>query len=276
MRKKTKLLAAIAVPSMVATGLFAQTNLTVTLNLTSGYRDPNSYGGEFTAVLSGNNSFSSYVTSHYGSNVTTGGGIETFCVEMAQTISAGTPYSATVGPSIVNGSGSSPLTVGVAWLYMEFVTGGLANAAGYSVSGADYDYTPGYNNTTGMGRELSADELQDAIWYLQGELGTSTTTQTRDSIYTYTASNDPFIQLVEDKFGSLAGAEESDTASGASNYGVEVLNLTSEVNGCTVYDQDQLIYCPVPEPATLAAGAMLLIPLGVSGFRALRKKNLAK
>jgi hypothetical protein len=276
MQKKTKLLAAVAGPSMLmATGLFAQTNLTVTLDLSNGYRDPNSYGGEFTAVFSGNNSFSSYVLSHYNSNVrtTVGGqtGIETFCVEMNQNFSPGTPYSATVGPSIVNGNGSSPLTEGVAWLYMEFVTGGLATAGNtYSLSSADYNYS------TGSGRELCADELQDAIWYLQGELGSSGNSQTRDSLYSFSASTDPYVQLVEDRFGSLGGAEESDTAPGESNFGVEVLNLTSQVDGCTAYNQDQLIYCPVPEPATLAAGAMLLVPLGLSGLRALRKKNSAQ
>jgi hypothetical protein len=263
MQKTKKLLVAIGVPSMlVSTNLFA---LTTTLDLSpSGYRDPNSVGGEFTAILSGNNTVSSYVLNNYSSQAkaTVNGqtGFETFCVEMTQEFSPGSSYNSTIGPSIVNGSGSSSLSVGVAWLYMEFATGGLAN--------------DGYNyNSSGNARELSGDELQDAIWYLQGEIGMSGNGQTSDGLYSFNTWNDPFLWLVASHFGSITAAEQSDTANGESNYGVQVLTLSSTVNGCTVYNQDQLIYCPVPEPATFAAGALLLVPLGLSGLRALRKKT---
>jgi hypothetical protein len=260
MQKTKKLLVAIGVPSvLVSTNLFA---LTTTLDLSpAGYRDPNSVGGEFTATLSGNNAVSSYVVNNYSSQARVGqNGFETFCVEMNQEFSPGTSYNSTIGPSIVNGSGSSPLTVGVAWLYMEFATGGLAN--------------DGYNySTSNNARELSGDELQDAIWYLQGELGMSGNGQTSDGLYSFNAWNDPFLWLVASHFGSITAAEQSDTAPGESSYGVQVLTLSSIVDGCTVYNQDQLIYCPVPEPATFAAGALLLVPLGLSGLRALRKKT---
>jgi hypothetical protein len=138
---------------------------------------------------------------------------------------------------------------------MEFATGKLASV------GAD-----SYTYATGSGRETAADELQDAIWYLQGEV-----TGTIKGTYSFNSSTDPFLKLVESEFGSLANAEKSDLSN---NYGVMVLNLTSTgQNGQTVYDQDQLVYCPVPEPATVAAGALLLVPLGWSGLRALRNRK---
>lgn len=264
MQKTIKLLAAAgSLSALLATQ--ASATLTTTLDLSpTGYRDPNSVGGEFTAILSGNNSLSTYVLDNYSSKAkaTVNGqqGIETFCVEMNQTFNPGNSYTATIGPGIVNGSGSSPLTVGVAWLYMEFATGGLANY--------------GYNYTTGTGRETTADELQDAIWYLQNDITAKGNGDTSTKLYSFT-TKDPFVTLVESMFG--ADATESDVTYG-NNFGVQVLTL-STTQGCppgtTVYAQDQLIYCPVPEPATIAAGALLLIPLGLSGLRALRKTRKA-
>lgn len=262
MQKTTKILvAAGASCTFLATNLVAAP-ITTTLDLApTGYRDSTSQGGEFTALLSGNTAEDNYILGNYSSNakasVNGQTGIETFCVEMTQSFSPGGTYNTTIGTEIVDGSSSTPLSVGVAWLYMEFATGKLANV------GVD-----SYTYAVGSGRETAADQLQDAIWYLQGEVS-----GTIKGTYSFNSSTDPFLKLVESQFGSLTDAEKSDIGN---NYGVMVLNLTSTgQNGQTVYDQDQLVYCPVPEPATAAAGAMLLMPLGLSGLRALRnrKKN---
>jgi hypothetical protein len=276
METTTKLRVAIGLPCLLlANNLFAGLSTTLYVQPTqpTGYRDTSSYGGEFTAVVTGGANYAKYYNSEATAQVSVNGqnttGFQTFCVEMSTSFQPGQTYSSTVGNSIVSSSGSTPLTVGVAWLYMEFATGGLATAANkYGLSSADYTYT------TGTGRETSADELQDAIWYLQNEINSGNVNITQNSLYKFNSSNpssDPFVQLVEDVFGSKY--EESDLVYG-NNFGVQVLNLYTTNSDCqTVYAQDQLVYCPVPEPATFAAGAMLLVPLGLTAFRALRKKS---
>jgi len=263
MQKTTKLLIAIGLPCMLlAANLSA--SLSTTLDLApSGYRDSNSKGGEFTAVVTGGNSYvanyNSKATAQVSVNGTTVTGFETFCVEMSATFQPGNTYNTSVGTAIVSGpSSSTAVTVGTAYLYSQFAQGILKN----------YNYS---QSSSGTGsRAYTADELQDAIWYLQGEIGTTGNSTTSDSLYTFNASTDIFVELVDTMFGA-SKALESDVTYG-NTFGVMALNLTSTSGYNTVYDQDQLVYCPVPEPATFAAGAMLLLPLGVSAFRALRKK----
>ncbi len=239
--------------------------MTTILELPSSDRDANSVGGEFTAVTSGGPNYAANYSSKATASVTVNGktetGFETFCVEFNQAFSPGTSYNTSVGPSIVNSSGSTALTVGAAWLYSQFAQGIL--------SGYCWSSTSSYANANN--RAYTADELQDAIWYLQGDISNGYEAKTSE-LYKFNSSTDPFLLLAEQTFGgTLSGAEKSDTAKGESNYGVEILTLTSIVNGCTVYNQDQLVYCPVPEPATFAAGAVLLAPLGFSALRRFRK-----
>jgi hypothetical protein len=264
MQKTTKLLMAIGTSSMfLSTPLFA--SLTTTLDLApSGYRDPNSVGGEFTAVVSGGANYVANYNSAATAQVSVGGntvtGFETFCIEMNEEFNPGDTYNTSVGNTIVPGGPYNYVTVGTAYLYSQFAQGTLA----------------GYTYTSGAGRELVADELQDAIWYLQGEVGASGSSQTSDSLYTFSAASDPFVNMVQTMFGS--NATESDITYDNS-FGVEVLNLSSGSGYNATYNQDQLVYAPtpaptpVPEPATFAAGAMLLLPLGVSAVRILRRKH---
>ena len=263
MQKTTKLIIAICVPCMLlAANLSA--SLSTTLDLApTGYRDTSSKGGEFTAVVTGGANYVANYNSKATAQVVVGGktvtGFETFCVEMTATFQPGNSYNTSVGTKIVSGpTTSSYVSVGTAYLYSQFAQGILKN----------YNYN---QNTSGSGsRAYTADELQDAIWYLQGEIGTSGNSTTSDSLYTFNASTDIFVEMVDSMFGA-SKALESDVTYG-NTFGVMALNLTSTSGYNTVYDQDQLVYCPVPEPATFAAGAMLLLPLGVSAMRALRKK----
>lgn len=294
MEKIIKILVASgAVWLLMACNLFA--GLTTTLYIQSdgqsaGYRDPKSVGGEFTGVLSGNNTLSTYILDNYSSKakatvtttvsvtvtnivrgkkvVTTKNetvqeqGIETFCVEMTETMSPGTPYTASLdGNTISPGAKGARnyLTMGTAYLYSQFAQGKLS----------------GYDYTSGPGREVSADELQDAIWYLQGEMTTGNGGNQNDwdngnLAYSFNLSDptaDPFVALAEQACGnSLAGAECTNTL-----YYVQVLELTCGTQPA----QDQLIYCPVPEPGTLAAGALFLVPLGWSVLRRFHRKTMA-
>ena len=271
MQKTTKLLGAIALPGMLcATNLFG---LSTTLDLSpSGYRDSQSVGGEFTAILSGDTTESTYILNNYASvakaSISGQTGFETFCVEMDEGFNPGSTYTANISPNIV--PGNTALSVGVAWLYMEFATGKLATAGTtYGVTGANYSYS------TGTGRESAADQLQDAIWYLSGEINSGNQGYVNNSklLYKFSTSTDPYLALVDKVFGT-SGAEANATAD---EFGVQVLNLSTTVGygaDCrTVYAQDQLVYCPVPEASTIMAGALMLLPLGIGAVRSFRKKN---
>lgn len=261
----TKLSVAIAVPSLfLASNLFAQ--LSTTLDLApNGYRDPNAWGGEFTAFVTGGPNFAANYNS--AAQATIGGqtGFETFCVEIDEEFTPGGTYNTSIGNTIV--PGGAAITIGTAYLYSQFAQGTLS---GYQ-----------YQNTTPAEqqlRETDSDELQDAIWYLQGEVtsaGNHFTTgngngyQGGNYLYNFggtgfNPSSDPFVNLVETMFGANATASDSHN-----NYGVQVLELSSAGG----YNQDQLVYCPVPEPATIAAGAIPLVPLGISVLRILRRKK---
>jgi hypothetical protein len=106
----------------------------------------------------------------------------------------------------------------------------------------------GYDYSYGGGRTANAGDLQKAIWYLQRESGG-----------------------VNNNWVALAAAHVTgsvfDAADGA--FGVKVLNL-----GAPGTVQDQLVMV-VPEPTTIIAGALLLLPFGASTLRMLRKSRKA-
>jgi hypothetical protein len=70
---------------------------------------------------------------------------------------------------------------------------------------------------------------------------------------------------------AAAAAHVSDTTDANGAFGVYALNMLS---GGT-YVQPQLVMLPVPETTTIIAGALLLLPLGASTFRILRRQRLA-
>jgi hypothetical protein len=154
-------------------------------------------------------------------------GFETFCVEGGNndiTFYPGGIYNYSFSENILGGR-PMQLSVGVAWLYSQFATGTLA--------GYDYSATDG-------GRITSAGALQNAIWYLQGEVGDP------GNVFSIAAVNE---------FG-LAAATESVTLYG-NDFNVEVMNLT-DGNGSAA--QNQLFLDPVPDggPTVGLLGAALL------------------
>jgi len=180
----------------------------------------NTGGGEFNAVTSDHGSFA------------------TFCMEYNEHIQMGVTYYYEVSTAAkYNGNGTTdPISMATAWLYNEFLNGTLS----------------GYTGDT-----ASANKLQRALWYLEGEAGGST----------QTAANNSFLAAALGALGAIA----MNNANGA--YGVHVMNLWSSYNAATgVYSgakQDQLIR--VPDGGTTLA--LLGMSMGLVAFatRRIRK-----
>jgi hypothetical protein len=234
-----------------AAGLFFATNafaaLTVTLTQDA-YSSGN--GGEFNAVITGGN-YTPYYNSSPTTQTTFGSGIETFCIDTSHYFNPGTTYNATIGSTTYAGSGNQ-ISAGTAFLYSQFAAGTLA----------------GYNYTlTGNARNTSAGLLENTLWALEGEIS---------STGIFVTGNQFYNDLIS-KYGTIAAAEAD---AGVNNYGVGVLELTTASGAIA---QSQLIETlppgnhtsSVPEPSTVVAGALLLLPFGVSTLRILRKKNAA-
>ena len=196
-----------------------------TITLSTG---PNSVGvgGEFVATgfggLSGLGTFSS------------------FCLEHNEVFTPGGTYNATVNLAAMNGGvatsslrGSDPLSMGTAWLYSQFRAGSLA----------------GYNS----GLTATAGQLQNAIWWLEGEI-------------TADQSANPFITQIPD----AAWRNYNSTIDANGAFGVVALNLTYR-DGRVAQDQLAIVPVPVPEPTTIIAGVLLLLPFAVSTIRRSRK-----
>jgi hypothetical protein len=205
-----------------------------TISLTGGPFQ-NGSGGEFTAHTSGLGNF------------------QTFCIEDNEFINLpGGPYNYIINSGAVAGGVSGATTtdphtglsmdnisIGTAWLYSQFRAHTLANYFGAN-------------------QNANAGVLQQAIWGLEGEVA-------------YDAGN-IYIQAAKTTL-TLTDAQLVLDSHGA--YGVVALNLyTGDPNGTPGFGnraQDQLAL--VPEPTTMVAGALLLLPFGASTVRILRKKG---
>jgi hypothetical protein len=217
------------------------------------YQDLNNYsygdGGEFNAVpnaalLSINPTLAGYSPSTENLNLTAGGpNFQTFCVETLVTFTPGNVYNAIISNEILPDSqfpSGNPITMGTAWLYSQFAAGTLS----------------GYDYTEGSGRIATAGDLQQAIWYLQGDVA-SLVNGGADGTAFYTAAQ------------TALGGNINNAANGA--YGVVCLNLRDGNY------QDQLMVAPgytvVPEPSAVSFGLLLSLPLGLYKVRAFFRKQ---
>lgn len=231
----------LAVAALLGTAVVSSYAGTVTLDV-SAYGDLNGYGGgEFTAFNTGLN------TSGYSSKALIDGGFETFCMAYNEEFTPGNwggpNYSFTLGSAVLSNTGAAPeaLTAGTAWLYSEFVTGNLAG----------YDYSTG----SGSGRATSAEDLQEAIWWLQSSPGAPAP-----------AVNDPFVTDALNAFGGSATAAMT-AANGTNSDGVSIMVLTN-TNGS--YAQPQLYYS-VPD----AGSTLAFLSLGLVAVAMLRRRLVA-
>jgi hypothetical protein len=113
-----------------------------------------------------------------------------------------------------------------------------------------------------------AGQLQNAIWYLENEISLAQLSIMNSVNGTY------YYNLAKSGTGRNDTTVFNDSL-GA--YGVIALNLFNGP-GYTLdrgyeLNQDQLALVPVPEPATVIAGALLLLPFGASALRILRRKT---
>jgi hypothetical protein len=186
------------------------------------------------------------------------GNFGTFCIEKNEFIVVnGSSYSYKMNTGAVAGGvggatavdpytglAMDNISIGTAYLYSQF----RAGAAGYTSS-------------------LAKSQLQVAIWYLENEI-TSLILGGVDGSTFYANAKTGTSTTDATVFNASAGA-----------YGVVALNLFTDANYNGAYDlgevahQDQLGI--VPEPSTVIAGALLLLPFGASTLRILRKKSEA-
>lgn len=163
------------------------------------------------------------------------GSFQTFCLNSQVFVQTPGTYNYNISDTVVPGAITpDPITIGTAWLYSQFRDGSLV---GYTDTSA--------NNVL----------LQQAFWWLQS-----------DPSGVGGAVNNAFIAAAEMAL-NLTDTTILADANGA--YGVFALNLT-DANGNSV----QPVLGMVPEPSTIVAGALLLLPLGVSTLRIMRKNKL--
>jgi hypothetical protein len=221
---------------------FAATPVLATLTVTttggSGYGEwQTGSGGEFTLTPVGWNPLPLYAAVAKNQDGTKPN-FQTFCIEEKEYVYPNTTFDVVFNSKAVMGGNppsGDPLSQGAAWLYHEFQMGTLSG----------YDY-----QDTGSGRKNSAQDLQNAIWYLEGEGGSLTV---------------GYVAKLNTQFGSVANAMFDNSTTG--KYAVAVLNLYEQGHeGDLDYlRQDMLVCVPLPGSVLLAAFAV-----GLAG-RKLRK-----
>lgn len=184
--------------------------------------------------------------SHYAMGTTRdvpgapGGSFQSFCIEGNETLYPETEYFGTINTFAENGGMSGQtltepnrdyVSVGSGWLYSQFAQGTLA----------------GYHYAADSGRQSSAAQLQNALWWLEDEEGL------------LFDCNNPFMLAVRKEFGTKAAAK----ADGGQRYGVYAFNIwvKTATGARGEFAQTQLIY-DTPDGGTtltLLGGALMAV-----------------
>jgi hypothetical protein len=190
----------------------------------------------------------------YHAVTSTLGSFDTFCLESSEYFNPGGTYSYIVNSGAVEGGGighganaidthtllpMDNVSIGTAYLYSQFHAGNYQNAS----------------------------LMHDAIWYLEGEGGSANAYVSAAE----TALHLTEAQIMEDQGSTIGVNTYSYNVVALNLYGVQIGNNGVTVDGGVVYrNQDMLAI--VPEPTTMIAGALLLLPFGASTLRVLRRK----
>jgi hypothetical protein len=227
-----KILLAVLVASAVAT--FQASALIVTVDKVSGYSGgdgefnvspPNGLGSGYAAVDLYNNSFGNI-------------GFGTFCINRSVFIQVPGQYNATVISSGIDPNNGNQISLGTAWLFLQFAGGTL----------------PGYNYTPGVGRSDSAYHLQLAIWILEGQY----------PLASIVPGSDPFLNAAIAAFGTLAGAEVDNNG----KYNVGVLGLTTLTPAGGIGAEVQPMLTLLPDGGSV----LILLGMGLSGLAVFARK----
>jgi hypothetical protein len=192
-------------------------------------------GGPFSATLNGSDTFNGVTLNAKELTYTT------FCIEDNEYINFGATYDAKLNSGSINGG-----------------------VGGQDPAGGSFD--PLSQGTTYLYSLWAADkidktfgpELQQAIWALEDEK--------TDSSYLLQSSK--MADLLRSQFGDLSDLSIWKKTAPIGAYGVYALNLKTLDGGLA---QDQLV--AVPEPNTLIAGALVLLPFPLSMVRSFRRKS---
>jgi len=163
------------------------------------------------------------------------GTFQTFCLEEREYIYSNTTFDAIVNTAAVLGgtSTSDPISIGTAYLYSQFAAGALAN----------YDYSR-------TGARASTQDLQNAIWFLEGEGGV-------DNYFVAQAMAALHLTTVDALMAD---------ANGAFNVGVLNLYAQGHPGDLNYLRQDQLVMLPTPIPS-----AVWLLGSGMLGLIGIRR-----
>lgn len=174
-----------------------------------------------------------------------------FCIERNEFINFGGTYEVSISNGADKGGlgdsdGSSltpdPISRSTAWLFRKFTDGTLnSDASGFQ-----------YNNTGG-------NQLQTALWFLENEITDAVPQSSYRFLVDTAMTANGFVAPITGFTAADYAAARVQNNNAA--YGVKVLNMYSVTSkGMVNYHQDVLVVV-VPEPTTLLAGGLALIPL---------------
>lgn len=192
-------------------------------------------GGPFTVKVT------SSLTPAMAQVVANGNPFLAFCLEYSEhiTLSNNQGYYVNVSNQAINGGGGpnpDPLSLVTAYLYSQYRAGNNPNVP-----------------TTAVG----AANLQNAIWWMEQELGNDLTAPT--------AGAAALISYAKGQLGLNALSDAALRATDANGaFGVRALNVYSNPQ-LTSLNQDMLAL--IPEPSTYAAAALLMLPVLIQARR---------
>ncbi len=178
---------------------------------------------------------------------------QTFCIGSQVDFTPNNTYNYEISDTVQPPSAGGPgyVTWGTAYLYSQFLAGSLGVGGNSTIS------TPG---------SVMNDALQAAIWDLQGQSLSGITLNGPLN----TSDLNQFLRDAADAAMAAGVSSDENDASGA--FGIYALNMLSAPGA---YAQPELVQVsvPVPETNTVFAGALLLLPLGLSALRQIDKRR---